>query len=136
MALSEQTKGTYSFKLQNEIRHYAVENDRTAELAACNEILANQTMEPYIIKTLDGELATVQRPISAKYAAQAKKVAVEARAFPFVRAACWLRAGDLLSGLGQSDEAVASYRHVLEMTEEEISAYKELARSRLEGLPK
>lgn len=136
LALSEQTKGVYSFKLQNEIRHYAVDLDRTAELAACNEIFANERMHPYIISILDGTLAPGQKNAPAKDATQAKQVALEARAFPFVRAACWLRAGELLSGLGRFDEAAASYKHVLEMPDEKLSAYKELARIRLEKLPK
>jgi tetratricopeptide (TPR) repeat protein len=136
LALSEQTKGVYSFKLQNEIRHYAVDLDRTAELAACNEIFANERMHPYIISILDGTHAPGQKNAPAKHATQAKQVALEARAFPFVRAACWLRAGELLSGLGRFDEAAASYKHVLEMPDEKLSAYKELARIRLEKLPK
>jgi formylglycine-generating enzyme required for sulfatase activity len=136
LALSEQTKGVYSYKLQNEIRHYAVDLDRTAELAACNEIFANERMHPYIISILDGTLAPGQKNAPAKDPTQVKQVALEARTFPFVRAACWLRAGELLSGLGRFDEAAASYKHVLEMPDEKLSAYKELARIRLEKLPK
>jgi hypothetical protein len=136
----EQQNGRFSWYLHNELRHYWGAFSEAKSLEHANIILEHCSMDRYILHTLSdwhyaadyGELC---QPDLALTSLQRR-----AKTYPdlqYVRAACWLRAGEISAAVGREALAQEFYRQAIlvggksRQSALPLSIYQHLAQARL-----
>lgn len=116
-ALLEQQNGRFSWYLHNELRHYWGAFSEAKSLSHANIILEHSIMDTYILHTLsDWHYAPqyedeVFQPDLALASLQRR-----AESYPelcYVAAACWLRAGEISTAMGERSLARDYYQRVI-----------------------
>lgn len=135
----QEQKGGFSWYLHNELRHYWGAFSETKSLWHANTILEYSIMDHYIMNTLsDWHDAPEYEPSDPDLAlASLRRRAENFPGLRYVRAACWLKSGEILEALGDGAAAQDHYRQVVDLGEEfqnrgsRLIFYKHLASARL-----
>lgn len=121
--------GQFNYELHNELRHLYNDIDQERSLYHTDIILRNAPMREYMLDILAG---WEKDPVKA-----VEKLAQWPQRYPrfrFVKAACYLRAGDLIKP-DDPQRAKIFYRRVAGMQGQELAEYRNLAEIRLQPAP-
>jgi hypothetical protein len=128
-----QKNGQFDWMLHNELRHYygAVDHDR--EFHHTNVILKHSLMDEYMMNILSGWEIGKDR---AKAIENLRRFATSKKDFPFVAAACWVKAGELenTGSKEASERARTCFKNALDVKGDGLEPYYHLAKTWLENL--
>ncbi len=135
----QQQKERFSWYLHNELRHYWGAFSEEKSLSHANIILEYSIMDAYILNTLsDWYDAPDYQPCQPELAlASLQRRAENYPDLHYVRVACWLRAGQISSAIGNGVLARSCYQDVLDIYEEfgqkasQLWIYQRLAQTHL-----
>ncbi|MGE0487964.1 MAG: hypothetical protein AB7S38_01985 [Vulcanimicrobiota bacterium] len=120
----------FDFELHNELRHLYGDVDQGRSLHHSDVILKNAPMHGYILDILAGWEKDPAKAV--------EKLSYWPRKYPrfrFVKAACYLRAGDLIKS-SDPHRAAVFYHRVAGMQDEELADNRNLAQIRLQPPPR
>ena len=135
----QQQKERFSWYLHNELRHYWGAFSEEKSLSHANIILEYSIMDAYILNTLsDWYYAPDYQPCQPELAlASLQRRAENYPDLPYLRVACWLRAGQISYAIGEGNLARRYYQNVFDISEEfgqkasRLWLYQHLAQTQL-----
>ena len=135
----QQQNGRFSCHIHNKLRHYWGAFSEAKSLSHANIILENMIMDVYILNILsDWYYAPEYQPVQPKLAIESLQRRAENYSdLHYVRVACWLRAGEISSAIGNTTLARDYYQYAINISEEfmhqaaQLSVYQRMAQLQL-----
>src|SRR5690349_14070465 len=136
----QRQNGRFSWHLHNNLRHYWGAFSEKKSLSHANIILENMIMDVYTLNILSNwHFAPEYQPVQPRLAIESLQHRAEIYSdLHYVSAACWLRAGEITSAIGDTTLARDHYQRAINVSREfksqaaQLSVYERIAQLKLE----